>query len=87
MEIPIEQQLEHDMEPKTLNPKPLRLLECLGPKGLGFSLLLLEKGTEGCLLLAIKAPEEKSRDPKSFWVAVKELKLSYHNGYIYIYSK
>ena len=21
------------------------------------------------------------------WVAVKELKLSYHNGYIYIYSK
>ena len=22
-----------------------------------------------------------------YWVAVKELKLSYHNGYIYIYSK
>ena len=21
------------------------------------------------------------------WVAVKELKLSYHNGYIYIYSR
>ena len=25
--------------------------------------------------------------PSACWVAVKELKLSYHNGYIYIYSK
>ena len=29
--------------------------------------------------------QDSKKSGHNFWVAVKELKLSYHNGYIYIY--